>query len=95
MPERIWPDKADVRDNFLDTHCEGETEYIRADVAEAEKKAAVAREREACAQIAQRIADEALRATEGLYAGDPEYHYQEGISDAGEQIADEISSRKE
>jgi hypothetical protein len=35
MPERIWADKRDVIENYLDSHWEGETEYVRADVAKA------------------------------------------------------------
>jgi hypothetical protein len=107
VPERIylqWHGDAPEEDD-LDSYNEDVTwaenkvferdvQFIRADVAEDEKKAAVAREREACAQIAQRVSDDHQRIIDRrLHAVDTFYHYQEGMSDAGEQIADEISRR--
>jgi hypothetical protein len=102
MPERIWaylmPGGGKSKLRFwkprpLKQYGGEDAEYVRADVAEADKRAAVAREREACAQIAQRVADEALMKREESSPGDSYYHYHDGMSDAGEQIADEISSR--
>lgn len=91
-PERIYVDN---------DYCDGDNQmwyyvgaeadycYIRIDVHEA----ALAAEREACAQIAQRLSDEHLLLMDGKYAGDPIYHYHDGASDAGEIIADAITAR--
>jgi hypothetical protein len=99
MPERIFaylmPGGGDEKLRFWSprkhTQIGGEeTEYIRADVAEA----AIVYEREACAQIAQRVADEALMEREEISSGDAYYHYNDGASDAAEEIAGEINRRE-
>jgi len=53
-PRTIWADQPQVFDDCDVWHsepAEGRTEYIRADIAQAEKEAAVAAEREACAEV--------------------------------------------
>jgi len=65
--------------------------WVRKDVADR----MVAEEREACAQIAQRVSDENVAALDDLYAGDPGYHFHDGASDAAERIADLIDARRE
>jgi hypothetical protein len=110
IPERIWlqwygdsSDEDELCPNYEavtwaeDKIFNRDIRFVRADVAEAEKKAAVAREREACAQIAQRVADKYMKEYRASRT-DPDKvgmrQYYDGASDAGEQIADEISSRE-
>jgi hypothetical protein len=69
----------------------GGSQYVRADIAEARAEIARRDEREVCAQIAQRISDQYLRGMDDQHGA--QYHYHDGASDAGAQIADEISSR--
>jgi hypothetical protein len=76
---------------MLDTKLDDDTEYIRADVV----KRMIADEREACARIAQRMADSALLEMDGLYTDDPVYHYKKGMTDAAEEIATQIDARRE
>jgi hypothetical protein len=105
IPEKVWlqwygdsSDEGELCPNYEavtwaeDKIFNRDIRFVRADVAEAEKKSAVAREREACAQIAQRIADEHLKLMDSTTWYRKDYH--DGASDAGEQIADEISRRK-
>jgi hypothetical protein len=105
IPERIWlqwhgdsSDEDELCPNYEsvtwaeDKVFDRDIQFIRADVA----AAAVAREREACAQIAQRVADKYMKEYRASRT-DPDKvgmrQYYDGASDAGEQIADEISGR--
>jgi hypothetical protein len=102
MPERIWaflmPGGGKSKLRFwkprpLKQYGGEDAEYVRADIAEAEKRAAVAREREACAQIAKKVADRHIplmpddRLPDGLGA------HHRSSRHAANQIADEISNR--
>jgi hypothetical protein len=90
-PRTIWADQPQVFDDCDVWHsepAEGRTEYIRADIAQAEQDAAVAAEREACAR-------RAVAAGIRTYEANKEWHPSHAAEafDFGEEIAEDIRAR--